>query len=224
MKKNTSCISIAIVDDHELFVKGLCYVMDSDDNINVHLTAKNGIDLISKLDTQTSLPDVCLLDINMPVMDGYQTIDHLSKHYPDIKVLVLSMFTNKLSVIRMMLKGASGFVSKDIDVAELKAAIGRVCENGYYYQGAVADYLPHGIVNIKNDIANITDREMVFLKYCCTGMSYADIGREMSVSGRTIENYRDSIFKKLNVHNRVALTVLAIQAGLISGEENLLIA
>ncbi len=114
----------------------------------------------------------------------------------------------------MLAEGACAYVSKDTSPNELEKVISFVAEHGYYYQGVTAGYLPHGVSNIKSYLPGITNKEMQFLQLSCTDMSYNDIAAKLNVSVRTVENYRDSLFRKLNTRNRLGVAIFAIRSGL----------
>ena len=212
--------TIVLTDDHVLLRNGLAALVKSLGH-NVLFEADNGKDLISKLDKK-NLPEVILMDINMPEMDGYDTAQWLKENHPDIKVLALSMYDNENSIIRMLKSGAKGYILKDCEPSELKAAIDAVVSKGYYYSDLVSGKLIHAINKIEdtgsdvNTLANLNDRETDFLKYACTELTYKEIADKMFVSPRTIDGYRDALFEKLHVKTRVGLVMYAIKNGIVS--------
>ena len=212
--------TIVLTDDHVLLRNGLAALVKSLGH-NVLFEADNGKDLISKLDKK-NLPEVVLMDINMPEMDGYDTAQWLKENHPDIKVLALSMYDNENSIIRMLKSGAKGYILKDCEPSELKAAIDAVVSKGYYYSDLVSGKLIHAINKIEdtgsdvNTLANLNDRETDFLKYACTELTYKEIADKMFVSPRTIDGYRDALFEKLHVKTRVGLVMYAIKNGIVS--------
>jgi DNA-binding NarL/FixJ family response regulator len=157
----------------------------------------------------------------MPEMDGYDTAQWLKENHPDIKVLALSMYDNENSIIRMLKAGAKGYILKDCEPSELKAAIDAVVSKGYYYSDLVSGKLIHAINKIEdsgsdtNTLANLNDRETDFLKYACTELTYKEIADKMFVSPRTIDGYRDALFEKLHVKTRVGLVMYAIKNGIV---------
>ncbi|MGF2411975.1 response regulator [Ferruginibacter sp.] len=212
--------TIVLTDDHVLLRNGLAALVKSLGH-NVLFEADNGKDLINKLDKK-NLPEVILMDINMPEMDGYDTAQWLKENHPDIKVLALSMYDNENSIIRMLKSGAKGYILKDCEPSELKAAIDAVVSKGYYYSDLVSGKLIHAINKIEdsgsdvNTLANLNDRETDFLKYACTELTYKEIADKMFVSPRTIDGYRDALFEKLHVKTRVGLVMYAIKNGIVS--------
>ena len=212
--------TIVLTDDHTLLRNGLAALVTSLGH-TVLFEADNGKDFISKLD-KNNLPEMVLLDINMPEMDGYETAQWIKNNYPEIKVLALSMYDNESSIIRMLKCGAKGYILKDSEPAELKAAIEAVMSKGFYYSDLVSGKLIHAINKLDDDdnglksLIQLNDRETDFLKYACTEMTYKEIADKMFVSPRTIDGYRDALFEKLHVKTRVGLVMYAIKNGIVN--------
>ena len=208
--------SIALADDHSLLRNGLAILVQSL-GYDVLFEANNGNELTGIIE-KGSVPDLVLMDINMPEMDGFETTQWLRQHYPDVKVLALSMYDNEGSIIRMLKAGARGYILKDCDPAELKKAIEAVLNTGFYYSELVSGRLVHAINNDEKDghtIAHLNDREMEFLKYACTELTYKEIAEKMYLSPRTIDGYRDALFEKLNIKTRVGLVMYAIRNDIV---------
>jgi two-component system, NarL family, invasion response regulator UvrY len=211
--------TIALADDHVLLRNGLAALVTSLGHA-VLFEADNGQQLTEKIVGCT--PDLILMDINMPHMDGYATTQWLKENHPDVKVLALSMYDNEASIIRMLKCGAKGYILKDSEPAELKAAIDAVLNKGFYYSDLVSGKLIHAINRIEdggNDVhalAKLNDRETDFLKYACTEMTYKEIADKMFVSPRTVDGYRDALFEKLHVKTRVGLVMYAIKNGIVT--------
>ena len=212
--------TIVLTDDHILLRNGLAALVKNLGH-RVLFEADNGKDFINKLDKK-NLPELVLMDINMPEMDGYETALWLKINHPEIKVLALSMYDNENSIIRMLKSGAKGYILKDSVPVELKAAIDAVITKGYYYSDLVSGKLIHAINKIDdegndvNSLNNLNERETDFLKYACTEMTYKEIAEKMFLSPRTIDGYRDALFEKLHVKTRVGLVMFAIKNGVVS--------
>ncbi len=212
-------IKIALVDDHALLRKGLAELIK---NIGfpVIIEADNGKDFIAKLKPNI-LPDVVLLDINMPQMDGYETALWLKLHHAEVKVLALSMYDDENAIIRMLKNGAKGYILKDTDVSLLKEAIENVYQKGFHYSEMVTGRLIHSLNNLDNDynstaqLLKLNEREIEFLKLACTEMTYREIAEKMYLSPRTIDGYRDALFEKLTIKTRVGLAIYAIKHGVV---------
>ncbi len=210
--------TIVLVDDHVLLRNGLASIVSSLGH-TVLFEADNGRDFCDKLD-ENNLPELVLLDINMPVMDGYETCRWLSQHHPDIKVLALSMYDNEASVIAMLKEGAKGYLLKDSDPKQLSAALQDIQKKGYYYSDMVSGKLIHALHQSNNEItlkksSVLSTREMDFLKYSCSELTYKEIADKMCVSPRTVDGYRDALFEKLDVKTRVGLAIYAIKNGIV---------
>ena len=211
-------INIVLVDDHTLLRRGLAGLVQ-DLGYTVVFEACNGKQFLEKLDNNT-IPDIVLMDINMPVMDGYETTKWLKENHPEIKVLALSMYDNENAIIRMIKCGARGYIIKDSEPENLKAAIDAVFKIGYYYSDLVSSKLIHAINHLHEEgnelqkLLLLTNREKEFLQYSCTELTYKEIADKMIVSPRTVDGYRDALFEKLHIKTRVGLAIYAIRYGL----------
>lgn len=217
-------IRIAIVDDHNLFRKGLIKLInlgDIDSRYSILFEAENGNDLKSKLNP-SSLPDIILMDINMPDMDGYQAAEWLNKTFPGVKVLVISMLESEEAIIKMLRLGVKGYLSKDIEVEDMHLALSAIANKGYYYSDFVSDIMAHQIRSANPDGSLVTSREIElsvnereFIKLACTEMTYQQIADKMNLSPKTIDNYREALFKKFQAKSRVSLAMYAVKTGLV---------
>ena len=207
--------NIVLADDHVLLRNGLATLLKNLGH-KVLFEACNGKELIACLEPE-KLPDIVLMDINMPEMDGYETTHWLKINHPAIKVLALSMYDNETAIIRMLKCGAKGYMLKDSDPAELKIAIQALLNKGFYQSELLSGKLINamntiddGETNVKN-VLHINEKEIEFLKYTCTELSYKEIAEKMNVSPRTVDHYRDTLFEKLQVKTRVGLVMYAIR-------------
>ncbi|HEY4966596.1 MAG TPA: response regulator transcription factor [Puia sp.] len=210
-------IKIALVDDHTMFRKGLAVLIGLFSGYKVLMDVANGREFIDKLDPN-QLPDIVLLDIHMPVMDGYATAAWLHANHPGIRVLALSTMDSDTTIIKMIQQGARGYILKDAEPKELQVAFEEILAKGYYYNEMltrkVIQSIHHGVSD-SSLFPKITDREMDFLKHACSEKNYQQIADEMFVSERTVDGYRESLFKKFNVSNRVGLVLYAIKNQLV---------
>ena len=215
---------IAIVDDHTMFRKGLMALVNLFPNYEILFDASNGKDFIAQLNPKT-LPDIVLMDITMPEMDGYLTAEWLHNNFPDIKILALSTMDSEAAIIKMIKSGAKGYVLKDAEPDELKLAFDEVISQGYFYNELITRKVLKGVgqlVGGKNAMSifvKLTDRETEFLKYACTEMTYKEIADKMFVSVRTVEGYRDALCEKLELKSRVGLAMYAIKNQLVQISE-----
>lgn len=211
--------TIALADDHVLLRNGLASLIRKFGH-EVLFEANNGEDVI-KLVQGGKRPDLILMDINMPVKDGYETSAWLKENYPEIKILALSMYDSENSIIRMIKNGSRGYVLKDSEPEELKDAIDAVLRKGFYYSEMVTGRLIHSISGLDDEshnsqqIMQLTEREIEFLKLACSEMPYKEIADKMYLSPRTIDGYRDTLFQKLHLKTRTGLVIYAIKNGIV---------
>jgi two-component system, NarL family, invasion response regulator UvrY len=214
---------LALIDDHKLFRKGMRSLIDMVGNDMYHIIfeADNGNDLQKKINRENT-PDIALLDINMPGMDGFATVKWLAAHYPKIKVLVVSMVENEECVIRMLKMGVKGYLSKDVEPAELRDALEAISNKGFYYTDFITGKLIHSLQNALHGnntamaaIAELTDREKVFIQLACTELTYLEIAQEMFLSAKTIDGYRNTLFDKFGVKTRTGLALFAVRNGIV---------
>lgn len=213
-------ITIALADDHVLLRNGLANLLQ-DLDFEVVFQADNGKQFIEKLKTHTP-PQVVLMDINMPVMDGYDTTLWLKKNHPDVKVLALSMYNDENAIIRMLKSGAKGYLLKDSSPSELKAAIRSLVTKGFYYSELVTGTLIHTINHMDDpesatikDVLGLNERELEMLKLICTELTFKEIAEKMQISPRTVDGYRDILLEKLQCKSRIGLVIFAIKNGII---------
>ncbi len=217
MQKTT----VALVDDHALLRSGLASIINGFEGFNVLFEAGNGMEFIDQLDFENP-PDIVLLDINMPVMDGYETAIWIKKSLPTSKVLVLSMLTNDMPIIRMLRNGVKGYLIKDSMPQVFKEALESVRDNIFYVNEQVRDKLIKYVSKEPDEdegtnlLLNITEQEAYFLQQICADKTYKDIALEMGVGLRTLDTFRDNLFKKLNTNSRVGLVLFAIKQGIVA--------
>jgi len=217
--KTSNKIKVALADDHVLLRNGLAGLINSFDDYTVIFEADNGADLQKKIQKEEP-PDMLLMDINMPIMDGFATAQWIKQNYPLSKVLALSMYDNENSIIRMFKAGARGYILKDCEPAELRMALDSIIKKGYYYSELVTGKLINSINKmdegaVVGNLSQLNERETEFLKLAATEMTYKEIAEKMNLSPRTIDGYRDDLFEKLDVKSRVGLVLFAIKNGLV---------
>jgi len=211
---------IAIVDDHTMFRKGLAALINLFPNYSVLFDAANGQDFIKQLKPR-HVPDILLLDIAMPEMDGYATASWVRANHPEIKILALSTMDAETAIIKMIKNGAKGYVLKDAEPAELKQAFDEVLSRGYFYNDLISRKIIQSVNQLTDDknnlatFARLSERELAFMQLACSEKTYADIAKEMFVSERTVDGYREALFKKLEITSRVGLVMYAIKNGIV---------
>ncbi|HTF04018.1 MAG TPA: response regulator transcription factor [Bacteroidia bacterium] len=210
--------SIVIVDDHRLFSSALAELIGKFTRYSVLYEVQNGKELIERMKHVQNVPDIILLDINMPVMNGFETAEWLRKSHPEVRVLAVSMNDDEESVINMIRAGAHGYVLKDIGPLDLEKALECLVEKGTYYSELVTQHMASSIAGSdsakKNDLA-LNERERAFLQWACSELTYKEIADKMCVSMRTVDGYREALFLKLEVKNRVGLVLYAIANKLV---------
>lgn len=207
-------IVLAIADDHEIFRKGVIEIISSWDEFAVTIEAKHGKDLIYRLTNASKLPDICIIDINMPELNGYDTLAEIKKQWPKMKVLVLTMLNDEYCFIKMIRNGADGFLSKNSNPNELQKALLSIYENGVYH----SDIMARKFIRVMQEtdvIPKFSERELELLKLCASDLTYTQIADKMSITERSVAGYRDNLFNKLNVSSRVGLAICAIKMGIV---------
>jgi two-component system invasion response regulator UvrY len=211
-------INVAVADDHILLRNALTVLINNTGKCKVVFEANNGIELIEKIKKE-NMPDVIILDLYMPEMDGYDTAVHLQSKYPDIKILMLTMFDNEGTLIRLLKAGVKGFMKKDIHPNELLHAIQSVHEHGFYYSAQTSSKLAGLFRATENgpslEKIMMTDLEIEFMKLVCTELTYKEIAVKLKMNPRAIDGMRDNLFTKLDVKSRVGLAMHAIRQGIV---------
>lgn len=209
-------ISVGIVEDHQLFLKSLSLMLSGSEDFTVVLEAVNGKDLQEKIKRTQSVPDIMLIDVSMPLMDGIATAAWLTENYPAIKLAALSMDDSDKSIIAMIKAGCCAYLLKDIHPAELEKAIHEINTKGYYNGDASnINYRRLRKAEEDEEKLKLNDNERLFLQLCCSDLTYKQIAAKMNKSERTIDGYREDLFKKFNVQSRVGLVLEAIRRDLV---------
>jgi two-component system, NarL family, invasion response regulator UvrY len=217
MKKDP--VKIGLVDDHILFRDIIAASINTFDEFYISLMAANGKELMEILN-ESNIPEILVLDLNMPEMNGHTTIQWLSKNYPSIKILVLTMYDPE-TLIHLIKEGVGGFVKKGVPPSELRYALQCMHTNGTYCSHAITGRLfnlmkNHGLKNSAWGTVILNDSEISFLRHVASELTYKEIAEKMKVSPRTVDNYRDALFIKLNVKSRVGLAMYAVKSGVVS--------
>lgn len=205
-------ICAIIVDDHKIFRESLTYVLESQANINVIAQANNGLELLSIL--KHTKPDIVLLDIEMPVMDGVEATREALKLHPDLKILVLSMHKDEEFYSSMIDLGVKGFILKESDTQEVIKAVDEIVKGSLYF----SQELLLGLLKKRKDniCVELTTREQEVLALIAKGLSNVEIGEKLFISARTVEKHRAELLLKTESKNSVSLVVYAIKNGLVT--------
>ncbi|MBD2753438.1 response regulator transcription factor [Spirosoma validum] len=210
--------SVAIVDDHVLLAQALSDLVQKYEGYNVLFVAENGLELVTHL-KRKQIPDLIVLDLNMPEMDGFEVAQYIQRNHPDVKIIALSMFDKEEQVARMVRLGVRGYLLKGCRPSEFKLALDDVSKKGFHYSEFLTNKL---IRNLKpgestSDIAipQLNEREIKFLQLARSELTYVAIADIMCLSPRTIDGYREVLFQKLNVKSRTGMVLEALRLGLI---------
>jgi DNA-binding NarL/FixJ family response regulator len=203
--------SVVVVDDHVLLSQAIGGLVDAFDDFKVLYLCKNGQELINAFKEPENIPDIVLMDVNMPILNGIETTAYLKDKFPDVKVLALSIEEEDATILKMLRAGAKGYLMKDVKKAELNEALLEVMENGYYHSNTVAKILVDSLRHKESGISSLKEREIEFIRHACSEKTYKEIADVMCLSPKTVEGYRDVLFEKLNLRNRTGLVLYAIK-------------
>jgi two-component system, NarL family, invasion response regulator UvrY len=211
---------VALADDHILLRSALASLIDSFGDCKVIHQSSNGKELIDWFESGL-VPDVAILDLNMPLMNGYEAACSIQKNFPAVNVLMLTMYDSELTLIRLLQSGVKGFLKKDIHPSELKFAIHSVMSAGYYYSNHTAGKLANLFRSVdekKNSLHNmiLSEQELQFLKLACSDLTYKEVAQKMKLNPRSVDNLRDQLFIKLDVKSRVGLAMVALKNGIVT--------
>lgn len=210
-------IKIAIADDHKLVSKAIENMISSNKKFEVVINANNGEKLLEEIEAAKIKPEIVLMDINMPFKNGIEATECLSKLHPEVKVIALTMEDHEATIIKMLKAGAKGYLLKDMAPETLFEAIDMVHSKGIFYTDIVTQTLlklrTEEIVADKM-IADLKERELEFIRFACSELTYKEIADRMNLSPKTIDGYRDSVFVKLDVKSRVGLVLFALKHNL----------
>ena len=211
-------IKLALADDQNLFRKGMAMLLRELDGMEVTLECANGKDLLKAI---AVVPvDIVLLDLEMPVMDGVETMKRMRTDHPEVKVLVLSMHSEEKFIVHLMELGANGYLLKTAEATEVENAIRSVAESGYYFSDMVSQVMLQGLVKKDkvrpyfNVIDPLSDREIEVLKLICAEKTTPEIAEQLFLSPRTVEGHRNNILLKTGARNVAGLVVFAMTNGI----------
>lgn len=214
-----SQIKVAIADDHKIFRKGVILSLRTYPNIKFVQEAENGDELLAGLNE--SQPDIVLMDLRMPQKDGIETTKLISKQYPNIKVLVLTMYEDERFVSHLMENGANGYLLKSADPSEIKKAIMEVMSRGYYLNNFVNRVLlkksharAKSIPSLNSEVV-LNDKEREVIRLLCMEYTAQEIAQKMEISPRTVEAIKDRLMERFGTKNTAGLVFFAVKNNLI---------
>ena len=208
-------IKIVIVDDHLLFSQSLSYLIGTFKEFVVIGSYGNGKEFINSFSQEIDHPEMVLLDVNMPIMDGIETMKWVKENHPELKVLALSVNDDEETIMKMITNGAKGYLLKDTHPTAFKEALLEVYNKGFYYSEMVSGYLINKLGNHDTKIT-LKEREVEFIKLACTEKTYKEIADGMCLSPKTIDGYRENLFQKLEIKTRIGLVLYAIKNKIVS--------
>lgn len=211
-------IKLALADDQNLFRKGMSMLLRELEGMEVTLECANGKDLLKAI---AVVPvDIVLLDLEMPVMDGVETMKRMRTDHPEVKVVVLSMHSEEKFIVHLMELGANGYLLKTAEATEVETAIRSVAESGYYFSDMVSQVMLQGLVKKDkvqpyfNVVDPLSDREIEVLKLICAEKTTPEIAELLFLSPRTVEGHRNNILLKTGARNVAGLVVFAMTNGI----------
>jgi len=220
MSKMPNKIKIGLADDHVLLRDALATLIDGFGNCQVIVKASNGEELIKAMQNG-QVPDVLILDLNMPKISGWEVATWVQEHQPEIRVLMLTMYDSELSLIRLLQAGVKGFLKKDIHPDELRQAIQTVMDTGYYYSNYTSSRIAQlfrvndeGKMVLQKNL--LSEQELSFLKLACSELTYKEVAMEMGLNPRAVDGLRDQLFVKLDIKSRVGLAIFTIRHGIVN--------
>ncbi len=211
---------VMLADDHIVLRDALGSLINTFDHFKVCSVAADGEEVM-KVMKSGSKPDILLLDLNMPKMDGYETARWMHQNYPDVSILTLTMYDSEIALIRLLQMGVRGFLKKDIHPKELNDALNSVMEHGYYYShsatGKLASFF-HKNHTAQSSIerALLSEKEIDFLRLASTDLTYKEIAVHFGITARAVDGFRDILFDKLDVKSRVGLAIYAVKNGIVT--------
>jgi DNA-binding NarL/FixJ family response regulator len=212
-------IKVAIADDHKIFRKGVILSLRPYTNIKLILEAENGEELIKGIPGNE--PDVILMDLRMPGKDGMEATKIISKQYPNIKIVVLTMYEDERFVSHMMENGANGYLLKNAEPQEIRRAIMDVYEKGYYLNNFVnrillkRSHARQKVVPSLNSEITLNDKERDVLRYICMEFTAQEIAQKMDISARTVEAIKDRLMERFGSRNTAGLVFFAVKNNLV---------
>lgn len=203
--------SVVIVEDHTLLSQAIAGIVDNFNDFEVSYLCKNGSELLEKFKFPKNIPNIVLMDVNMPIMNGIETTKWINDNHPNVNVLALTVEEDENTILKMLRSGAKGYLLKDVDKKTLEIALIKVMETGFYHSNNVTDILMNAVSGKNKTELHLKETELEFMKLVCTEMTYKEIADKMCLSPKTIDGYRDVLFEKLNIKNRIGLVIYAIK-------------
>ncbi|MGZ3862506.1 MAG: response regulator transcription factor [Bacteroidia bacterium] len=212
-------IALAVVDDQILFRQGIVSLLKDYVELEVIIEAENGSDLINSLKRAVKKPDVVLLDLEMPVMCGVQTTEYLRKHYPEIKILIISHYNDELLIRNLLERGAHEFLLKDFSIETVAKVIYEVMKPDYFKKGSISKEVFEGLTKPKiikpvMNPDNLSKRELEIIRFLSMELTSKEISEKLFISPKTVGCHRENIMKKIGALNTIGIVVYAMKNNL----------
>jgi DNA-binding NarL/FixJ family response regulator len=214
-------IRVAIVDDQQLFRKAIADLLAGTEGFELVADSGNGREFLDALAQLPHLPDIVLVDLDMPEMNGVELNEQLHSRYPSIKTIILSVFNQERFISKMIDAGANGYLEKNCSIEELVTAVQTVHKTGFYFNATCVNALRHAysyrskkITNVNNIHFDLTEREQEILELICSEHTNAEIAEQLSISVRTVEGHRNNLLLKVGCRNTAGLVTFAITRGI----------
>ncbi|MEN8116324.1 MAG: response regulator transcription factor [Bacteroidota bacterium] len=209
-------VNIVITDDHKLFRKGMRALLSDFDFIGDIYEAGNGVELLQLLESDDVNPDLILLDMRMPEMDGAETTANLQKLYPGLRIIILTMEDDAQLVLHMIKEGVNGYLLKNADPDELEKAIKMVIQNGFYFAESISEIITRAGTDNSPDLkSDFSDKELTVLEMVCKELTAPEIAVKLSLSVRTVEGYKRKLMEKTSTKNMAGLVIFAVKNNLV---------
>jgi DNA-binding NarL/FixJ family response regulator len=217
----TNKIKIAVIDDQRLFREGLSALLKNVEDFELLAEPENGKEFLEIVKTLPGIPDVVLVDMNMPEMNGVELTDILQREYPDMKIIILTVYNQERFINKMVESGVSGYLLKNCDIEDVILAIRAAHRTGFYFNDAVVKALRNShkyksseIRNLSNVHIDLTDREKEILQLICKELTNTEIAEQLHISARTVDGHRNNLLSKTGCRNTAGLVLFAVTNGI----------
>ncbi|MGN6566478.1 MAG: LuxR C-terminal-related transcriptional regulator [Flavipsychrobacter sp.] len=212
---HTPRVRIAIAESQTAFREAMSYTLSQFHNYSIDIEATNGNELIDKIGIATQLPDICIMDVTMPIRNAYSVVPTIKQKWPTIKIFILSNCDSDYAIKNLLLHGANAYLSKSATMNEILIALNSLKEFGFHYSDKTPQELFNKVTNGKITVPEITEREKEILQLLCKNYTYKEIGEKLFISPRTVDAHRDKLFNKLSIKSKEGLILFAIKSGLV---------
>jgi len=218
-------IKIILADDEELFRKGIYFLLQREPNFEIIFEASNGSELVEHLKKSTELPDIIMMDLKMPLLNGVEATKLIHKEFPGIRIIALTSYNTKSFIANMINVGAASYLVKNASPVDMIKTVNEVAQKGFYYNEIVMEVIHQNMISNATsrtvlDEDFLTEREKEVMELICKQYSSAEIGEMLSLSTRTVDGHRNNLLLKTNSKNMAGLVIFAIQNKIINLEDS----